>query len=405
MDLTMTVALNGVSVIDAASFVAGPYCASLLSDFGADVIKVEQPGTGDGLRAIGSSDVIVQGLNLWWAQESRNRRHVTCNLRDERGRDLLLRLIDGADVFIESFTPGTVERWGLSYEELSRRNPGLIMVRISGFGQTGPRNMQRSFGRIAQAFGGLTYLTGEAGGPPLTSGSTSLGDYLSGLFAAVGTLVALHHRNETGRGQVVELGLYESVLAVMDSLVAAYSASGTVRDRLGRATTLTAPHGQFPTADGNWIALACNTDRQFAGFARATGSPELLEDSRFRSESDRSEHGRELNLAVDAITSRWKAHELVVALTAEDVPACLVNSVRDIFEDEHIWERGSLMRIDDPEIGEIILPAPVPRLSETPGEIRTLGPREVGVDNDAVYGGILGLSDGELDALRAAGVI
>jgi crotonobetainyl-CoA:carnitine CoA-transferase CaiB-like acyl-CoA transferase len=279
------------------------------------------------------------------------------------------------------------------------------MVRISCYGQTGPNRNLPGFARIAQAYGGLTFLTGEPGGPPLTSGSTSLADYCAGLFAAFGVLVALRNRGRTGEGQVVELGLYEAVFRLMDSLAVVYGQTGEIRDRLGRFTPLTAPHGQYPTSDGHWIALACNTDAQFHELTQVLGAPELAHDPRFATVAERTANRHVLNATIDSLTSRHSLLELLKSLSQVEVPAGPVNNIADIFADPQFWERGDLIRFEHPELGELVLPGPIPHLSATPARIDWIGSGQVGQSNDEIYRGLLELSDSEISALRSEGVI
>lgn len=398
-------ALEGVRALDLGIFLAGPFCSTLLAEFGATVYKVEQPGAGDPMRRIGGPEAMAQGRNLWWAQESRNKKSVTCDLRTPRGQQLMRDLARHVDVVAESFLPGTLEGWGLGYDDLRAINPGIILVRVSGFGQSGPNRQRPGFARIAQAYAGLTYLAGESGGPPLTPGSTSLADYGAGLFAAFGTLVALQHRQRTGEGQVVDMALFESIFRLMDTLAIVYGVHGVVRDRLGRFTPLAAPHGQYPTKDGRWVTIACITDQQFAGLVAALGRPELAADERFQSGRSRAAHGDVLNALVEELTARHTLADILDMLDRHGVPGCPVNSIADIFADAHFWERGDLVRVADPVLGDIAVPGPVPHLSRTPGRIEHLGPVAPGEHNAEVYCGVLGLSAAELEALQRAGVI
>jgi crotonobetainyl-CoA:carnitine CoA-transferase CaiB-like acyl-CoA transferase len=281
----------------------------------------------------------------------------------------------------------------------------LIMVRISGYGQSGSSRHLPGFARIAQAYAGLTYLAGEPDGPPLTPGSTSLADYSAGLFAAFGVMVALQHRTQTGVGQQVELGLYEAMFRLMDSLAVVHGHSGEIRGRLGRFTSLTAPHGQYAAANERWIAIACNTDAQFASLARVLGAPELAEDPRFLTAGDRSANRHVLNATIDGLIAQHSVTELVERLSQAQVPAGPVNSIADIFADPLFWERGNLLRHDSAEFGRLTIPGPVPHLSETPAHIDWVGSGEIGQHNQEVYGGLLGLSADEIGSLRERGIV
>ena len=398
-------ALEGIRVLDLGNFLGGPFCSTLLGEFGAHVIKIERPGPGDPQRHSGGAEAMYQGVNLFWAQESRNKKSITCDLRTPRGQRLMKDLVKQMDIVVENYTPGTLKKWNLDYDDLRAVNPAIIMVRVSGYGQTGPNSHKPGFARIAQAYGGFTYLAGEPGGPPLTPGSTTIADYNSGLFSAFGALVALRHRDRTGEGQVVELGLYESVFRIMDTLTVAYDKAGVVRERVGRFTPLVAPHGQFPTKDGRWIALACNTDRQFRDFLTGTGHADLADDERFSSPDSRVAHRDVLNALVEEITSQHTYAELMVIIEQAEVPGGPVNSIQDIFEDPHFWERETLVKVPDPTLGEVTMPGPIPHLSRTPGRIEHLGPVKVGEHNELIYRGLLGLSAEELQQLQAEGVI
>jgi len=398
-------ALEGIRVLDIGNFLGGPFCSTIFAEFGADVIKVEQPGVGDAMRRSGGPEAMCNGVNLFWAQESRNKKSITCDLHKRRGQELIRELVKQMDIVVENYTPGTLRKWNLDYEDLKAANPALIMVRVSGYGQTGPNRHRPGFARVAQAYSGFTYLAGEPGGPPLTPGSTTIADYNSGMFGAIGALIALRHRDRTGEGQVVELGLYESVFRIMDTLTVAYDKAGVVRDRVGRFTPLVAPHGQYPTKDGRWVAIAANTDRQFRAFVTGMGRPELADDPRFGSPDSRVTHSTELNRLVEEMTAQHNMAEIMEAIEKAEVPGGPVNSIKDIFEDAHFWERETLVRYADPVVGEVAMPGPIPHLSRTPARVEWLGPARVGQHNEEVYGGLLGLSSAEIAQLRADGVI
>src|SRR6059036_2987917 len=268
----MAGALDGLTVLDLATYIAAPMAATLLGEFGAEVIKVEQPGIGDDLRRLGRQ---VDGVSLWWLSDGRNKKSITCNLREPDGQALIRRLARGADVVTENFRPGTLERWGLGYDALQAENPGVILVRISAFGQTGPSREKPGFGRIAAAAGGISYLSGYPDRAPVSPGTPTIPDYLAGIMGALGALVALEHRRRTGQGQVVDLGLYEPMLRMLDELVPVYAATGYVRERLGSGTEYVVPHDHYRARDGRWVAIACTNDRMFERLAAAMGRPEL----------------------------------------------------------------------------------------------------------------------------------
>src|SRR5881398_987709 len=271
--------LDGVTVLDLATFLAAPLCATFLGEFGADVIKVEQPGVGDDLRRLGPS-ADASGSSYWWFVEARNKKSITCNLRDPEGQALIRRLVASTAVVTENFRPGTLERWNLGWAELSRVRPALVMVRISAFGQTGPRRAKPGFGRIAAAVGGLAYLSGYPDRPPVSPGTPTVPDYLAGVFGALGALLALRHAERTGEGQVVDLGLYEPVLRVLDDAIAVFGGTGQVRERIGSGTESAVPHNHYRTRDGRWIAIACTNDRMFARLLQAMSRPDLAGDAR-----------------------------------------------------------------------------------------------------------------------------
>ena len=397
-------ALAGVTVLDLATFLAAPLCATLLGEFGAEVIKVEQPGAGDDLRRLGRAAGAGKA-SYWWLVEARNKRSITCNLRDPEGQALIRRLVAGAHVVTENFRPGTLERWNLGWDALVQARPSLVLVRVSAFGQTGPRRERPGFGRIAAAVGGLAYLSGYPDRPPVTPGTPTVPDYLAGIFAAVGALIALRHAERTGQGQVVDVGLYEPVLRVLDDAIAVYAGTGHVRERIGSGTESAAPHDHYRTRDGRWLAIACTNDRMFARLAQAMDRPELAADPRLATTTARLGH-REL---VDGLVSAWiGAHDAEAALArleAAEVPASLVASVRDLFEDPQVRARENILSLAVPLLGALAMPGVVPRLTLTPGRVARAGPLRPGEHNEEIYGERLGLSRAERAGLAARGVI
>ena len=395
--------LSGVRVLDVATFIAAPYCTAILGEFGAEVIKIEQPGSGDPFRRFGTATGRADST-LAWLSEGRNKKSVTLNLRDREGADLFRRLVAKSDVVCENFRPGTLEKWGVGWETLSALNPGLIMLRISGYGQTGPYKDRPGFARIAHAVGGLSNLAGMPGETPVTPGSTSLADYMSGLYGAVGVLLALRHRDRTGRGQYIDIGLYEAVFRMLDEMAPVYGRTGKVRDREGAGTANACPHGHFQTRDDRWVAIACTTDKMFGRLAAAMGKPELASAGRYGQQSRRLASRDE----VDRLVGRWVGSmslaEVMEICLAHEVPSGPLNTIADIFADPHFKARGNLVSIDDPEVGEVVVPAVIPRLSETPGRIAHLGPA-LGDANEDVLGNLLGLSADEIARLRDAKVI
>ncbi|HEV8587205.1 MAG TPA: CoA transferase [Methylomirabilota bacterium] len=395
-------ALAGLTVLDCATFVAAPFCCTLLGEFGATVIKIEQPGVGDDLRRLGRR--ASSGRPDWWLVESRNKQSITCNLRAPEGQALLKRLAATADVLAENFRPGTMERWGLGWDDLRAVNRGLVMVRISAFGQTGPARERPGFGRIAAAVSGASYLSGHPDRPPVSPGTPTIPDYLAGAFGALGALVALRHRESTGEGQVVDVGLYEPMLRMLDELIPVYGATGYVRERIGSATEYVVPHNHYATRDGGFIAIACTNDRMFERLAvKAMSRPALV--SEFPTMAARIARRDEVDGAVAGWVGALDAADALARLDAAEVPCSRVASVRDIFEDPQIRARANILDLPSPLGGLLHMVGVVPRLSATPGEVRHAGPLEVGADNEAVYCGRLGLSREELADLRARNIV
>lgn len=393
-------ALEGLRVLDLATFIAAPFCAGLLAELGADVIKVEQPGGGDSVRELGEK---VNGRALFWALEARGKRSVTCNLRIPRGQELALEMVRRSDIVLENFRPGTLERWNLGFDRMQQVNPAVILVRISAYGQTGPYASRPGFGRIAQAFGGLTYLAGFPDRPPALPGSATLADYTAGLFGAVAALAAKQYRDRTGRGQEIDISLYESIFRLCDVLALAYDTLGIVRERVGTAAHA-APHNHYPTVDGKWIAIACTNDRLFRRLAASMGDEAWGTDPAFDVMEKRSARREEVDARVSAWTGRHTLAELCALLDRAEVPNSPIYSIADAFEDPQYQARNTLMEFDDPVLGRVRMPSPVPRLSETPARVPRPAP-EVGQHNAEIYGGLLGLSPAEIEELREAGVI
>jgi crotonobetainyl-CoA:carnitine CoA-transferase CaiB-like acyl-CoA transferase len=393
--------LAGMRVIDLATFLAAPFCGTLLADFGAEVVKIEDPERGDSLRTLGQR---WQGESTWWLQEGRNKEMITCNLRDERGQELVRRLCADADIVLENFRPGTMERWNLDYERLAEQNPKLVMVRVSAFGQTGPLRERPGFGRIAQAFGGITYLAGFPDRPPVVPGSAAVADYTAGLFAAFGAMVAARGAEQSGRGQVVDVSLFESVFRMLDTLAIDYAQVDVVRERAGVTAPHAAPHSHYQCQDGSWIAIACTNDRMFGRLAAAMGRPDLAEDPRFASGPERVAEREELDGYVSGFCTSLPREELLRRLEDAEVPCGPIYSIADAAADPQYEARETIVTYQDPDLGELTMTGVQPRLSETPGTIRHAG-RPLGRDNDEVYGRLLGLDAEELASYRQAGVI
>jgi crotonobetainyl-CoA:carnitine CoA-transferase CaiB-like acyl-CoA transferase len=395
-------ALQGCRVLDVASFLAGPVAATQLGEFGAEVIKVELPGVGDATRRFGT--MTECGDSLPWLSESRNKKCITLDLRKPDGVALIKRLVEKSDVLIENFQPGTMERWGLGWDVLHAVNPRLIMVRISGYGQTGPYKDRPGFGRIGNAFGGLSFLAGYPDRAPVTPGSATIPDYMAGLYGALGALLALQARQKTGRGQIVDIGLYEPIFRILDELAAAFAYKGYVRQRMGPGTVNVVPHSHYPTKDGRWIAIACTNDKIFSRLAEAMGRPDLAEDGQWGKLTARERDRALVDETVGAWTATLDRADLMHRCESSQVPCGPVYSIDEIFEDPQYAARGNILRMRDPRAGEIAVPNVVPRLTETPGSVNWLG-MELGAHNAEIYQGRLGLTDEELGRLRAAGVI
>ena len=394
--------LAGVKVLDLGTMFAGPFTASLLGDFGAEVIKVELPRTGDPVRNI----VVVDGVSGAWSILNRNKRCISLDVRHEKGKALLKRLAAWADVVVENFRPGTLEGWGLGYPELKAVNPRLILIRISGYGQTGPHAYKAGFGTPATAFSGLTYLQGYPDRPPV-SPPFALVDYLTGLYGAMAGVMALYYlqAHDAGEGQEVDLALYESIFRMLETIVAEYGMTGKVRERFGHIMVESAPSGAFECQDGKWVVIVASTDRTFGRLAEAMGHPEWVTDRRFNTNPNRVRNRDELLALTQAWTRQHPAAELLEILDKEGVPGCPIHSMADIFQDPHYRARENLVEVEHPVLGRITMPGIVPKFSMTPGAIRTAGPVKIGEHNGEVYQGLLGVGDEELRALQAEGVI
>jgi len=395
--------LDGVTVIDVATVIAAPYCAAILGEFGADVIKVEHPVGGDPCRRFGTPG--SRGDTLTWLSEARNKKSVTLDLHHPKGAAMFTELIAQADVLCENFRPGTLERWGVGWDKLSTVNPGLVMLRVSGYGQTGPYRDRPGFARIAHAVGGLSYLAGMPRGTPVTPGSTTLGDYLSGLYGCIGVLLALRYRERTGTGQFIDIGLYESVFRCTDELVPAYAMFGTVRQRHGPHVQHSCPYGHFPTRDGKWVAIACATDKLFARLAEAMDRPELASSSVYGEQRVRLANREDVNEIVRDWCGSLDRDQILERCYAARAPAGPLNSIADIFGDRQFHARRNMIAMEEEQGNEtVMVPNVVPRLSRTPGRIDSLGPT-LGQHTDQVLTEVLGLSGDDIAALRAERVI
>ena len=397
-----TQALQGIRVIDSASFLAGPFCSTQLAEFGAEVVKVELPQIGDALRRFGS--VHPCGDTLPWLSECRNKKSITLDLRKPEGVELFKQLVADADVLVENFQPGTLERWGLGWDVLSEVNPRLVMVRITGYGQTGPYKDRPGFGRIGNAFGGLSFLAGFPDRPPVTPGSATIPDYLAGLYGALGTMMALRARDHTGRGQYIDIGLYEPIFRILDELAPSYHMKGYVRQRMGPGTVNVVPHSHYPTSDGRWIAIACTSDKIFARLAEAMGIAEVACDGKWGTVAERDADREAVDATVAEWTAKYDRDELMAICERHQVPCGPVYAVDEIFEDPQYKARDNIVYFEDERAGELALPNVVPRLSDTPGRITWAGPA-LGSHNEEIYEGRLGLTKERVAVLQQLGVI
>ena len=391
--------LTGYRVLELGTTVAGPFCARLMADFGAEVIKVE-PFEGDPIRFAGRH---FEGKSLYAASILRNKRLIAVDLRQERGREIVRRLVPTCDVVVENMRPGALEKWGLGYDDLIKLRPDLVMVRISGFGQSGPDRMKPGYGVICEAASGLRHITGDPDRPPARV-AVALTDYITGLYAAYGTVTALLHRERTGEGQVIDAALAECAFSFMEPHVPAYDKLGTIANRTGSGLPGSAPNNLYATRDGGYIHIQAAQGSVFKRFATAIGMPALLDDARFATAIARGQHHE----AIDAIVSEWTAQytlaEAQAALDAAEVPATRINTIADVFADPHFAARGMLARVTSDELGEVTLAGPVPRLTRTPAQIRHAG-RRIGQDTREVLAELGGYTSDELQTLEAEHIV
>ena len=393
--------LDDIRVIELGQLLAGPFCGQLLGDFGAEVIKVEDPASGDPMRQWGREK--PYGKSLWWPVVARNKKSVTADLRVTEGQELVRKLVAEADVLIENFRPGTLERWGLTPDDLRQMNPGLVITRVTGFGQTGPYASRAGYGSIGEAMGGIRYVTGDPDRPPARAG-ISIGDSLAATFAAVGTLVALHQRSRTGRGQIVDSAIYEAVLAMMESLLPEWQIAGYQRERTGTTLPNVSPSNVYPTVGGEMVLIAANQDTVFRRLATVMGRPELAADTRFATHSARGENMAELDGLIAEWSSTVEADQLLSLLHEDGVPAGRIYRAQDMFADPHFAARQAIVRLAHPDLGDFAMQNVAPKLSDTPGQVRHVGP-ELGQHNEEIYGGLLKLDNDAMSSLRSTGVI
>ena len=394
--------LEGLKIIEMGQLLAGPFASVMLAWFGAEVIKIEPPGVGDPLR---SWRAMYKGTALWWYILGRNKKCITVNLREARGQEIVRKLVADADVVLENFKPGTMEKWGLGYEELKRINPRLIMARVSGWGQTGPNASKPGFASVAEGVGGLRFVNGYPDRPPVRL-NLSLGDTLAGLHAAIGILMAVYHRDVhgSGKGQLLDVAIYEAVFNVMEGIVPEYDKNGVIREREGTRLSGIVPTGTYPCKDGKFIIIGGNSDSIFKRMMTAMGQPDMAADTRFAHNNDRVEHVDEIEDAIIEWTKQRTHDEVLEVLEGVGVPVGPIYSVADMMNDPHFQARGMFEKVSIGEGDTVTLPTMVPKLSDTPGGTEWPGP-PLGSHNQEILGDHLGLSDSDLEKLKADGII
>jgi formyl-CoA transferase len=400
---TPTGALDGIRVIEVGTLISGPFAGRLLGDMGAEVIKIEPPGSPDPLRTWGQAE--LDGHRFFWTIHARNKKAVTLNLRAARGRELFLDLVERADIVVENFRPGTLENWNLGYDVLRERNRGIILVRVSGYGQTGPEAPKAGYASVAEAASGLRHMNGFPGGPPPRL-ALSLGDSLAGMFAAQGALAALYRRTVTGEGQIVDAALTESCLAIQESTIPDYDVGGVVRGPSGTRLDGIAPSNIYRSADGSWVVIAANQDTVFRRLCSAMGQPELAADDRFVNHGARGRNQDDLDKIIGDWAAQRQPADIISTLSGAGVISGPINTVAEVVNDPQLRSRGMLVQHWDERVERNVLgPGVVPVLSESPGTVRTAGSARPGQHNDDVYRGLLGRSAEELEQLHGEGVL
>jgi crotonobetainyl-CoA:carnitine CoA-transferase CaiB-like acyl-CoA transferase len=396
-------ALEGLRVLEMGQLIAGPSAARMLAEFGAEVIKVETPKQGDPIR---NWRVVENGTSLWWYVQSRNKKSITVNLREAEGQELIRKLVKEIDILIENFRPGTMEKWGLGYEDLKAINPRLIMIRVSGYGQDGPYRDKPGFGSIGEALGGLRYITGYPDRPPTRVG-ISIGDSLSALYAVNGALMAVYHRdvNGTGEGQVIDVALYESVFSMMESTLPEFDRAGVIRERTGSTLPGITPSNTYMCGDGKYVVIGANGDAIFKRLMNAMGQEDVAEDPRFETNSKRSEHAEYLDSLIEDWTKSMPFDEVMTYLDNANVPAGAIYSIEDIVKDPHYHARQMIQEVKVEELGTTLkMPGIIPKMSETPGTIEWAGPK-LGQHTNEVLGDKINLSVDEIQKLKEKGII
>jgi len=392
--------LDGVRVLELGSFIAGPFAGQLLGDYGAEVIKIEPPGSGDPMRQWG---ITRNGESLWWPAIARNKKSVAIDVREAAGRDVVRQLIDQCDVVLENFRPGRLDEWDLGFAEMSRRNERLIMVHVSGFGQTGPRAAEAGFGSIGEAVGGIRHTTGNPGLPPTRAG-ISLGDSLAAMFAVIGTMAALNERHRSGRGQEVDVAIYEAVAALMESSMVDFEVAGHLRTRTGSVLPGVAPSNVYPTADGSSIIIAANADAVFRRLCVAMGAPELADDERFATHRARGVNMEQLDEMIGQWTTTLPGRTALERLADAGVPAGEIFTAENMLSDEHYAARDMVLRRTNRDGLDVPMTGIVPKFSRTPGDVAAAGPA-LGEHTEEVVRGIAGIDRTTFDGLLAEGIL
>ncbi|SFB29144.1 CoA-transferase family III [Lentibacillus halodurans] len=394
--------LEGVKVLELGSLIAGPFAGRLMAEFGADVVKVETPGKGDPLR---DWRHIYEGTSLWWKLQSRNKKSITVNLKSEEGQKIIRSLVKECDILIENFRPGTMEKWNLGYDALSAVNPGLVMVRVSGYGQTGPYRDKPGFGSVGESIGGLRHITGYPDRPPTRVG-ISLGDSLAAMYSVIGAMMALYHRDVqgTGKGQVIDVALYEAVFSLMEGSLPEFDKLGAIRERTGSSLPGIAPSNTYQCNDGKYIVIGGNGDAIFKRLMEAIGRPELGEDERFKSNSGRASHADFLDEVIEGWTKTLDIETALKVLDDAKVPAGPIYSIEDIVKDPHYLSRGMIENFTLNKEESLRIPGVVPKMSKTPGETKWLGP-DLGQHTDEVMKDWLAYDDNKIHHLKEQGII
>ncbi|MBL8631322.1 MAG: CoA transferase [Rhodospirillaceae bacterium] len=392
--------LTGLRMIEMGQLLAGPFCGQLMADFGAEVIKIEQPKLGDPLREWGREK--AAGKSLWWPIVGRNKKSITLNARVPEGQEIIKQLIKKSDFLLENFKPKTMEKWNLGYDVLSGINPGLIMIRVSGYGQTGPYSHKAGYAAVGEAMGGLRYVVGDPSTPPSRVG-ISLGDTTAATYACMGALMALHHRHVTGKGQIVDSAIYESVLQMMESLITEYDKAGYIRERTGSILPNVAPSNVYPAKDGNFL-IAANQDTVFRRLAEAMGRPELGTDEKYATHTARGIRQKELDDLIGEWTKTKTVKELEDLMDKNSVPSGLIYRAPEMLADAHFKAREAIIEVADKTLGTLKMQNTFPKLSSTPGKVRWTGP-DLGEHNEEIYGGILGMNAATMKDYQERGII